>query len=261
MTSKDSLFAPSNKYKVIIAALENGVFNIEGRTSETVVPLTDNMIKFENLKPNQRTCYKYNIPEQYKEDNLMVNSNVIKGNVRLFIAPNSIPRYAKNFPIQTTLDSKASNFELPVSTRTQLNSKAGIWFICVESKQITAFYTLQVFLNQFSQNNKVFQKNLSSLLKSDNLEDHNLINKRILSQEAASVKNEITAAAVTPRAGTTSTATDNIKGLPINGAGVAGIASFILFLITLLIGLTCLDGIFVSTKFVEHPLILGKVEF
>jgi hypothetical protein len=43
--------------------------------------------------------------------------------------------------------------------------------------------------------------------------------------------------------------------------GVAGIAVTIIFLSVILIAVTCIDGIFVNTKFIDTPLLLGKIEY
>ena len=51
------------------------------------------------------------------------------------------------------------------------------------------------------------------------------------------------------------------KGISINGNGVAGIASFLIFLITIVIGTMALTSIFVNTKLVDTPLLLGKIEY
>ena len=260
LTNKDALFSPSNKYKVTILATDDGVLNIEGRTSKTLVPLTDYLIKFENLKPEQKTCYKYDIPEGYKNENLILKMSVIKGNAKLLLSPSSIPKKNDDFPIQFDVLDKTTNYELPHSTRLKLNAESGVWLICIESKKITSFYTLQVFLSGFSDKNKTFQKNLESLLNKDNtynLEDHKLLKNRLLLQDTAiltpSNKTVVKNSIVLPKS--------SVKGISINGTGVAGIATFIIFLITVLIGITCIDNIFVSTKFVEHPLLLGKVEY
>jgi hypothetical protein len=262
ISNKDPIFSAFNKYKVIIMAQDNGVFTIEARTSNTIVPLADNMIKFENLKPNHKTCYQYDIPEEYKEDNLMIKTNVIKGNTRFLLSPRIIPKRNQEFPVQMMIGEKSNSYELPLSTRQKLQAESGVWFICVESKKMTSFYTLQVYLNQFTENNSKFQKNLVSLLKNDNtynLEDHQILSKRLLLQDTATVNHTI--ATPTSNSVPNTLPKDSPTGIPINGAGVAGIFTFILFLVILLIGVTCIDGIFVSTKFVEHPLLLGKVEY
>jgi hypothetical protein len=59
----------------------------------------------------------------------------------------------------------------------------------------------------------------------------------------------------------TTTRRENSEEIPINGMGVAGIAVFIIFISVILIGITCLDGIFVNTKFIDTPLLLGKIEY
>lgn len=53
---------------------------------------------------------------------------------------------------------------------------------------------------------------------------------------------------------------DNI-GKSINGSGVAAIAIMILFLFVIYISSMALTNIFVNTKFVDTPLLLGKVEY
>ena len=85
INNSDTYFSPLNKYKISFVATDNGVFTIEGRTSKTIVPLSDNMIKFDTLKPVQKTCYKYQIPDEFKNDKLILKMNIVKGDARFLI--------------------------------------------------------------------------------------------------------------------------------------------------------------------------------
>jgi len=248
--SKDALFSPTNEYKVTIVAKDKGMFTIEPRTSKTLILLSENMIKFESLKEAQRNCYTYDISEQYKNDDLIVNMNLVKGSAALLLSPDN----GSTFPIGLNIPVQSSHFDLQQSTRRKFNSESGTWLICVQSKS-NSLYTLQVFLKQLADNKENYHNNLVSLLKGDDMEDHQLLKKRMLIQNSA--ENAIIRQAVTPQA----PAPAPSPGISINGYGIAGIASMIIFMVAVLIALTCLDNIFVSTKFVEHPLLLGKVEF
>jgi hypothetical protein len=53
---------------------------------------------------------------------------------------------------------------------------------------------------------------------------------------------------------------DNV-GISINGYGAAGLAITFMFLFVVIIGSNALTSIFVNTKFVDTPLLLGKIEY
>jgi hypothetical protein len=50
-------------------------------------------------------------------------------------------------------------------------------------------------------------------------------------------------------------------GLSINGNGFTGISIIIIFLFVVIISSMALTNIFVNTKFVDTPLLLGKIEY
>jgi hypothetical protein len=87
----------------------------------------------------------------------------------------------------------------------------------------------------------------------DNSQFHKF--RALVQQEANAVNN------------TDNTANNNVElnNLPqqlhINGMGAAGIGVTIVFLIPVLIGIMALMSIFVNTKTVEHPLLVGKIEY
>jgi hypothetical protein len=51
------------------------------------------------------------------------------------------------------------------------------------------------------------------------------------------------------------------QGKSINGNGAAGLIVVFLFLFVVIIGSIAMTGIFVNTKFVDTPLLLGKIEY
>jgi hypothetical protein len=51
------------------------------------------------------------------------------------------------------------------------------------------------------------------------------------------------------------------KGISINGYGAAGVGITIMFLFVVIIASIAMAGIFVNTKFVDTPLLLGKIEY
>jgi len=254
MTKNDLGFDKENLYRITILAKENGIFNIEARTSNTVVKLSENIIKFDSLKQNQRTCYKYVIGKDLSKDDLIIKLNVIKGKTDFMLSPNNIPNLDKDFPINFRVTNNQKNYELPAEYRENLKGGSGIWFVCAVNKNSPSLYTIQVYMKQFEESNKIFEKNLITLIKNDdsfNL-DNNDLNYRVLSQNKIPRITQMT----TVNAPTNTTTTT----ISINGYGVAGIFSFIFLLVTVVIAISCMDSIFVSTKFVEHPLLLGKVE-
>jgi hypothetical protein len=52
---------------------------------------------------------------------------------------------------------------------------------------------------------------------------------------------------------------DNL--IHIGGNGVAGIATAFLFLLPILFAFMAMQAIFVNTKTIEHPLLMGKIEY
>jgi hypothetical protein len=50
-------------------------------------------------------------------------------------------------------------------------------------------------------------------------------------------------------------------GKSINGYGAAGLGIIFMFLFVVIIGSMAMTNIFVNTKFVDTPLLLGKIEY
>ncbi len=51
------------------------------------------------------------------------------------------------------------------------------------------------------------------------------------------------------------------EGKSINGHGAAGLMIIFMFIFVVIIASIALTGIFVNTKFVDTPLLLGKIEY
>lgn len=83
---------------------------------------------------------------------------------------------------------------------------------------------------------------------------------------AANTSADSNTAKVVPPATTTGTTTATNKAaaerrIPINGSGVGGIATGFLFLFVFICGISAAMSIFVNTKHLKNPLVLGKVEY
>jgi hypothetical protein len=59
----------------------------------------------------------------------------------------------------------------------------------------------------------------------------------------------------------TSQVENKAEGKSINGYGAAGLMIVFMFLFVVIIASIAMTGIFVNTKFVDTPLLLGKIEF
>lgn len=157
------------EYIVILTAIENGVFNIEARTSNAVIPLDDKTLKFETVKANQQVCYVYNINKANVEGDLMIEAKSIKGDLSLTISPESDKSNTINLTVANEKDIK---YTLTSEIRKNKNVQGGNWLICARSNASNhSFFTLQAFLGKNSELVKQYKKLLFDLLKKDEMYD------------------------------------------------------------------------------------------
>lgn len=276
-----SQFTSKYSYRVILSAVEDGVFDIEARTSKSLIKLEDKSLKFDTVKKNQGICYSYKATTN--TDKLILEVKSIKGDVKFNITPESTGTK------QTLKVEDGNDIKTPLTSDNLL--------ICAESVSDNAFFTVQIYQEANSSKVREYKQLLYSLLKKEEMYDleniqisqpemrklENLPPFRILTQTdnqttigsdvaAPTTDNTMTGTS----SGTTTqppaesdvvspnnnqnviTSADNnsttASGISINGKGVAGISVFIIFLIPVLIGSFALMSIFVNTKFLDQPI-------
>jgi hypothetical protein len=149
----------SIQYRVIINAIENGVFNVEARTSNSVIHINDRNINFEWIKQNENLCFSYNIESFNKNDDLIINMRSIKGDMNLILHPkNDFSEVIK----ERVLPEKENRFS--ISKHMRLDNNAGEWLICVEGKSEKNLFSLQVYINTNEKKVNEYKKLLSSIL-------------------------------------------------------------------------------------------------
>lgn len=153
----------NNKYDyfVIIIANNDGVFNIEAKTSKAVIPLQDRFVKFENLKQNQKLCFSYEIDEENAGSDLEISAKSFRGDITLTVYPVASETNSLKFILEngTELSQK-----ITVATRSTYNAPSGNWIICADSGDKEAFFTLNAHLGQ----NSILVKEYKKLLYSKN---------------------------------------------------------------------------------------------
>lgn len=148
-------------YFVVIRANNDGVFNIEAKTSKAVIPLKDRFVIFENLKQNQKLCFSYQIDEKNAGSDLEISVKSFRGDITLTVYPVASETNSVNFILES---GKELSQKVTVSTRSTYNAPSGIWMICADSGDKEAFFTLNAHLGQ----NSILVKEYKKLLYSKN---------------------------------------------------------------------------------------------
>jgi len=188
-----------------------------------------------------------------KEDDLILKINAIRGNTR-FLVSNQNHKNANKFQIHFNVKQENNNYEITQKLRKSIGGQDGVYFICADNRGDESTYTIQAYLKTLEDVSLLYHGNLMALLKDETTSP---IHHRLLLQASPPIVKQ----QVTPSPAASPSSSQSTTNIPINGYGIAGIAAMVIFFVTLIIALSCLDNIFVSTKFVEHPLLLGKVEF
>ena len=145
--TSDSINNMKYDYFVLIKANNDGVFNIEAKTSKAVIPLQDRSIKFENLKQNQKLCFSYEIDEKNAGSDLDITAKSFRGDINLTVNPKASETNLLNFKVE---NGNESSQKITAAIRGSNNASSGIWIICAESGDQEAFFTLNAHLDQNS---------------------------------------------------------------------------------------------------------------
>lgn len=146
-TIKPSSDASNYQYRVVLTALENGIFTLEARSSQAVVALDDKTLKFESVKSKQELCYSY----KATEGDVTISAKSIKGDLNIRVNPGD-----KEINVSVKSE-KEENYTLTKELRNN-NVK-----FCVSSGDNQAFYTIQVYMNKNEENVKEYKKLLYSI--------------------------------------------------------------------------------------------------
>jgi hypothetical protein len=132
-------------YRIILNAEDNGVFNIEARTSHSLIELDDKTVKFETVKKDQNLCYQYST-EKSTSSKIILEARSIKGDIEFTISN-------KDKPSAQPLTYKITNEK-------ELNTEFenGNLIICVHSNSNQSFFSLQVFLESNSDKVKEYKQ-------------------------------------------------------------------------------------------------------
>lgn len=149
----------SYEYRITIIALENGIFNVEAKSQNTIIKLNDLNLKFETVNSENPVCYSYNIdPNSLKED-LIINIKSVKGDLNVSLDPNNRNGVSNTFTFK--VDSNTEKRYVLTNQVRNNNSKSDRWFICVKGEN-NSYYTLQVFTRNKSEIVKDYKKLLFS---------------------------------------------------------------------------------------------------
>lgn len=141
-------------FKIIISAHENGVFNLEATSGNTIVALTESNLnmRFDSATNNAPTCYFYNAK---KNDKVYINVKSIHGEVVIRTQENKKPEFDDFSDKFSVTDSKEEKIALKTSSTIEK------LYLCVES-QTTSYYTINIF----SESNESSVNNYKKLLMS-----------------------------------------------------------------------------------------------
>jgi hypothetical protein len=143
--TSDSINNTKYDFFVVIKANNDGVFNIEAKTSKAVIPLQDRSIKFEYLKRNKKLCFSYEIDEKNAGSDLDITAKSFRGDINLTVYPKASETNSLNFKLE---NGNESSQKVTATTRSTYNASSGIWMICAESGDQEAFFTLNAHLDQ-----------------------------------------------------------------------------------------------------------------
>lgn len=155
-------------YKIIFTAEKDGVFNIEARSSQASIKLTDKILKFDSVKNDIKNCYAYSIPNDRTEEELIFEIKSIKGKIEysIFAEINDNKKNQENNNSITlqgeVMDKNYSKIILTSADRK--NNTQGSWKICLNSGEKSSLYTLQAYLASNHEHIKEYQKLLFSKL-------------------------------------------------------------------------------------------------
>ncbi len=244
-------------YRVILSANENGVFDIEARTSKSVIKLHEKSLKFETIKKDTNVCFSYNI-RHHVEDSIIIDVKSVKGDLNLKVTPNN-----SNSTDGLTINVKSEEeikYEVTKDYRVSKNAQKGLWLICAEtpeSSEESTFFTIHIYTTKNSKKVKEYKQLLYKLIKNEQM--YNLENIQATKPEMKDISNipafralVQTSTETADSAPISAAATSSDSTILMNGNGMSGFMVIFVFAVPVLIGSFALMNTFVSTKFLDN---------
>ena len=154
MRAYENSFINDFTYRIMIEAEESGVFNLEGLTSNSIIKLDDKALKFQTIEEGQKLCYQYDIKKENENEDIIVDSRLIKGEIKLTLS-------YQNSKIKPLEINSGKKFVLTKQDRQKLGSKSGLLDICAKTND-QAFFTIQMYLKSNIQDIKEYKELLLS---------------------------------------------------------------------------------------------------
>jgi hypothetical protein len=134
-------------YRVILEANESGVFNIEAKTSDAIIPMSDRNLRFESVKSGEKICFSYKINKASADKDIIIEARSIKGELKLKAFPQGSTEAAATLNVS---NEKDVSYVLSSDLRGKRSATDGTWLVCAESpnQDTTSFFTMQIFLNE-----------------------------------------------------------------------------------------------------------------
>lgn len=250
MTGDQSNNLMNYSFKIIITAHDNGVFNLEAVSGNTIIAL-DHFIRFDSASEETPICYSYSASDK---ERLILDVKSINGNLTIRTQDEKLPAF-DDFTNKFTIDNGRDE---KISLLNSNNAKK--IFICVESAKV-AYYTIHIYNEKMEEQAKTYKNLLLSklyliltfigLLKSKEM--YSISNIQGINTSGKFAKRVLQEAAVKE-------ATKQ-EGIHITGNGVAGLITVLFLAIPVIIVVGFMDSVFVNTKLVEKPLLVGKIDY
>jgi hypothetical protein len=145
------------EYKVTLMAIEDGVFSVEARGTNSVISINDKSIRFDTVRPSESLCYRFNIDAKNQDDGLVVQTKSIKGDLSLNIYPESGNSINEAITVQVASE-KEQTYTLTPNDRKLKQNQSGNWLICVNSNAESAYFQLNAFLENNTSAVKEYKK-------------------------------------------------------------------------------------------------------
>lgn len=156
MTGDKSNNLMNYSFKITISAQENGVFNLEATSGNTIITL-DHSIRFDSTSEEAPICYSYTATEKEK---LVIDVKSIHGNLIIRTQDEKLPAfddYTNKFTVDNGREEKISLLNV---------NNAKKIFLCVETQK-SAYFTIHIYNKDREEHAKTYKNLLFSKLKNN----------------------------------------------------------------------------------------------
>ena len=125
-------------FRIEITAQENGVFNLEATSGNTVIQLTSSSLRFDFITKETPLCYSFLVENKKSETTVHVKS--VNGNLSVFIKEDGLPEFddfSQKFNVESEKEAKV----------VVVSSSAKKWFLCMHTEE-HAYFTVHIFSNE-----------------------------------------------------------------------------------------------------------------